>query len=110
MKNIKLLIIDDQERLLQVIRLGLKPLGYDITTAADANRGLRLLLDKAFDILLTDIQMPEMTGLELIYELKRLNVEIPTLVMTAFADVDTTIKAFKHGVVDFIRKPFTIEE
>lgn len=109
-KKIKILIIDDEERLLRVLRLGLKPLGYDVRTASDGEEGFEELLSQTYDIVLTDVRMPRLNGVDLVYELERLNIDVPLIVMTAHAEVDSAVKSLKHGALDYIRKPFTVEE
>lgn len=106
----KILIVDDEERLLRVLRLGLTASGYDVRTAGHGQDALDEILSESFDIIVTDLKMPVMGGLDLILELERLGVKIPLIMMTAFADVDTAVKSFKHGAVDYIRKPFSVEE
>jgi DNA-binding NtrC family response regulator len=108
--KIRILIIDDEERLLRVLRMGLKPLGYDVVTATSAQEGLNLIFKCPLDIILTDIALNAMSGVDLVFELERLNIGLPVIVMTAFAEVDLAVKSLKHGAVDFIRKPFSIEE
>lgn len=107
---VRILIVDDEERLLRVLRLGLKPLGFDVATAESAEVALEHVFHNPVDIILTDVRLGGISGVEMIYELERLQISIPIIVMTAFADVDTAVKSLKHGAVDYIRKPFTIEE
>ena len=109
-KKIKVLIVDDEERLLRVLRLGLKPLGFEVRTASDGEDAYEEVLSQSYDVVVTDIKMPGLSGVELIYELERLNIDIPIIVMTAHAAVDTAVKALKHGAIDYIQKPFTVEE
>ena len=109
-KNIRILIADDEERLLRVLRLGLKPLGYEITTVNSAEEAIQQLCQKPFDIVLTDIRMGDMSGVELVYEMERLQINTPVIVMTAYADVNTAVKSLKHGARDYIQKPFTVDE
>lgn len=106
----KILIIDDEERLLRVLRMGLKPMGYHVRTANNGEEGLEEVLSQSFDIVLTDIKMPKMMGTEFVFELERLSMDIPVIVMTAYADVESATKTLKHGAVDYIQKPFTVEE
>ncbi|MGE0267143.1 MAG: response regulator [Candidatus Omnitrophota bacterium] len=107
---VNLLIVDDEERLLRVLRLGFKPLGFNVLTATTAEEALDIIFNKAVDILLTDIRLPGMSGVELIYELERLNIDLPIIVMTAHSDVDTAVKSLKHGADDYIQKPFTVDD
>lgn len=108
---IRLLIVDDEERLLRVLRLGLKTKGFEVLTASSAEEALKDILSKPLDIVITDIRLGGgMSGVELVYELERLNVQIPVIVMTAFGDVDTAVKSFRHGAFDYIQKPFSVDE
>lgn len=107
---VKILIVDDQERLLRVLRLGLKELGYEVRTADNGEAALKEIYAATPDIVVTDMQMPLMNGIELIYEMERLQLDIPIVVMTAHADVNSAVKSFKHGAKDYIQKPFTAEE
>lgn len=109
-KQVKLLIVDDEERLLRVLRLGLKSLNYEIRTAPNGEVALKELMANQYDLILTDLKMPQMNGAELVFEMERLNLKIPTIVMTAYADVDSAVKTLKHGASDYIKKPFTIDE
>jgi len=106
----KILVVDDEKRMLRVLRLGLGTAGYQVTTASDGDEALEKLLEFPFDLVVTDVKMANMSGVELIYEIERLGMKIPVVVMTAFADVETAVKVFKHGAYDFIQKPFTLEE
>lgn len=107
---VHILIVDDEERLLRVLRLGLRNAGFQVTTADNAEAALDILLKKEIDLLLTDVRLGGMSGVDLIYELERLDVRLPIIVMTAHADVDTAVKSLKHGASDYLQKPFTVEE
>ena len=109
-RQYNLLIVDDEERLLRVLRLGLKPLGFEIHTASNGEEALKLLYDHPWDLILTDVKMPRMMGDEFVLELERLGVTVPIVVMTAYADVESAVKTLKHGAVDYIKKPFSVEE
>ncbi len=106
----QILIVDDEDRLLRVLRLGLPEHGFKVLTASNGQEALKILFDKQVDVVVTDIRMPIMDGVELIYEMERLDIKLPILVTTAHADIDTAIKALKHGACDYIRKPFSVEE
>ncbi len=105
-----MLIVDDEPRLLRVLRLGLPEYGFNVLTAANGEEALKVLFDKQVDVVVTDVRMPVMGGVELIYEMERLGIKLPIVVTTAYADVDTAVKTLKHGACDYIRKPFSVEE
>jgi len=105
-----MLIVDDEPRLLRVLRLGLAEYGFEVLTASDGQEGLKILFNKQVDVVVTDVRMPVMDGVELLYEIERLGIKLPVVVTTAHADVDTAVKSLKHGACDYIRKPFSVEE
>jgi len=107
---VEMLIVDDEPRLLRVLRLGLPEHGFNVLTAANGQEALKILFEKKVDIVVTDIRMPLMDGVELIYEMERLDIKLPIVVTTAHADIDTAVKTLKHGACDYIRKPFSVEE
>ncbi len=109
-ETLKLLIIDDEERLLRILRLGLKKYQFDVMTADSAERGLDYILEKPVDLIITDVRLGGMSGIDLVYELERLQAGVPIIVMTAHADVQSAVKALKHGASDYIQKPFNVEE
>lgn len=109
-KRNKVLIVDDEERLLRVLRLGLKDRGFDVHTVKSGEDAIKRLWEESYDVMLTDIRMSAMSGVELVYELERMRIRMPVIVMTAYADVESAVKTLKHGAYDYIRKPFTIDE
>ena len=106
----KILILDDEEKLLRIIRMGIESKKYDVQTATSASKALKIIYHEPIDLIVTDVKMPGMSGIELVYELERLEMGIPIIVMTAFGDVGTVVKLFKHGAVDYLQKPFSVDE
>ena len=106
----EMLIVDDEPRLLRVLRMGLPQHGFNVVTASNGQEALKVLFASPIDVVVTDVRMPVMDGVELIYEMERLGIRLPVVVTTAHADVDTAVKALKHGACDYIRKPFSVEE
>jgi CheY-like chemotaxis protein/anti-sigma regulatory factor (Ser/Thr protein kinase) len=104
------LIVDDDE----VVRLGLKIAlereGYVVTMAPNGREALELLRRQPFDTVLSDIEMPHMTGLELLGEAKALAPEVPFVMITGRANMNYTIEALRLGAVNFVRKPFSTNE
>jgi len=107
---VEMLVVDDEPRLLRVLRLGLPEHGFNVLTASNGQEALKFLFDKQIDVVVTDIRMPVMDGVELIYEMERLGIKLPIVVTTAHADIDTAVKTLKHGACDYIRKPFSVDE
>ena len=108
--NKKILIVDDESDMLQLLKRSLEPdLNCRIDTASSAKEALKMISQQAFDLVLADIKMPEMDGLELLELIKRDNPELTVVMMTAFGGIETAVKAMRHGAYDFITKPFDHE-
>ena len=104
-----ILIVDDEIRLGDALRRTLALEGYDASYEPDAEEALRALRSQPFDVLLTDLVMPGIDGLELLRRAKRIRPGCEVVVMTAFATVDTAREALKRGAVDYLTKPFSVE-
>lgn len=107
MQKESVLIIDDEEFILQLSRDILSKTEYRVQTAADGKTGMKLLSEDSFDLILTDIKMPDMNGLDVIRQVRTHNTEIPIIVITGHGTLDTAINALRLGAQGFILKPFT---
>jgi DNA-binding NtrC family response regulator len=105
-KKIAILIVDDEESVRESLNHWFTEDGYRVECAENAKKALSILESDAFDIILTDLKMPGMDGLELLQRIKTLNKDSIIIVMTAFATVDTAVKALKEGAFDYVTKPF----
>jgi DNA-binding NtrC family response regulator len=102
-----ILIVDDEQDMLGLLKRSLEPdLGCRVSTAASAEEALKQLAESAFDLVLADIKMPGMDGLELLEIVKRKNPAQTVVMMTAFGEIDTAVGAIRSGAYDFITKPF----
>ncbi|MCU0602827.1 MAG: sigma-54 dependent transcriptional regulator [Desulfobacterales bacterium] len=102
-----ILIVDDEQDMLDLLKRSLEPdLNCRVETASSGEAALKRLSGEAFDLVLADIKMPGMDGLELLEIIKRKNPEQTVVMMTAFGQVDTAVAAMKSGAYDFITKPF----
>jgi len=104
------LIVDDDEGLLEMFQTALSIEGYRCETAANVERALDLIQNVAFDILIADIKMPGMTGLELTERAKKIRPDMAAIVMTAYIEEFSYDSAIEVGASDFIKKPFTVRE
>jgi len=102
---LKVLVVDDEPALREVLSLRIDTWGFDVVTAADAFEAERLLAEVDPDIVLSDVRMPQMTGLELLRRLKGRNAARPVILMTAHGSIDTAVEAMKEGAQDFLTKP-----
>jgi two-component system NtrC family sensor kinase len=110
MSGEKVLIIDDSEALRSLLESILPFGGYEAICAGTGEQGLRLVLEVQPDVIMTDLELPDITGLELLEELNRQGVAIPTIMMTAYGSEGVAAQALKLGVRDYLVKPFTTEE
>lgn len=104
--NISILIVDDEESVRDSLYNWFIEDGYSVACAESAKQALSILESKNFDIILADIKMPGMDGLEMHRRIKSLNRESIVIIMTAFASVSTAVQALKDGAYDYITKPF----
>jgi DNA-binding NtrC family response regulator len=105
-RKISILIVDDEESVRDSLNDWFTDDGYHVKCAENAKKALSILESEDFDIILADLKMPGMDGLEMLRRIKALNKESIVIVMTAFATVDTAVKALKDGAFDYVTKPF----
>jgi two-component system response regulator AtoC len=101
------LVVEDEEKLRRVIELQLKTAGCEVEQAGSAEEALKLV-DRA-DLILTDLRLPGLSGLELLTTLRRQDSHTPVIVMTAFGSIENAVEAMKAGAVDFLPKPFSLD-
>lgn len=104
-----ILVVDDDQYVLESVSAMLKEYGYSISTCSNAPEALDTFAKKQFDVVLTDIKMPVMTGIEFLGKIRETNKEIPIIMMTAYAEIDAAVAAIKNGAFDFIIKPYKPE-
>lgn len=110
MNKARLLIVDDDRALLNSVVMILEDEGYEVFFASSGKEALEKLRQNNYDVVLTDIKMPGMSGIELIEAIKSLGIDAPIILMTAFVEIKTTIEAIKKNAFDFIIKPYNPQE
>ena len=105
-KKVSILVVDDEESVRDSLYNWFIDDGYDVECAENAKKALIMLEARDFDIILADIKMPGMDGMEMHQRIKTLNKEPIFIIMTAFASVDTAVQALKNGAYDYVTKPF----
>ncbi len=100
----RVLVVDDERSMRELLTIVLKRDGYDVLVADDGARAIELLKKQRVDILITDIRMPQMSGVDVLREAKRIDPEIISIVMTAFASTDTAVEALRLGAADYVHK------
>lgn len=106
----KILVIDDEESMRNFMEIMLIKEGYEVETAPSGKTGIDYIKQKNYDLVITDLNMPEMSGIEVLKEIKTFKEDQDLIVVTAFASVDSAIEAMKQGAVDYITKPFKVDE
>lgn len=109
-KKRKLLLVDDEVDIIIFLKQLLKDEGYSSVTANSGQEALQIVKNEPIDILITDIRMPEMDGIELIDKVSKIDKNIHTIMLTGHGDIDTAIQAMKTGSLNYLRKPVNFEE
>src|ERR1035438_2577960 len=110
MTKARILVVDDEESIREFLEIMLKKEGYDVTLAEDGKKAQEILKKKSFDMVISDLQMPHVTGIELLKYVKDLNTDVVFMIITAFGTTETAVEAMKLGAYDYITKPFKIDE
>jgi len=105
-----ILIVDDEKNYLVVLEALLGAEGYEIVTANDAKAALATVREADLDLVITDMKMPGMSGMELLEQCKKMKPELPVIMMTAFGTIEMAVEAMKKHAYDYIEKPFKNEE
>jgi len=106
----RLLFVDDEESMREVVKIALEKDGHQVDTAADGETALDLFRDRDYDMVIHDLKMPGMHGIQLLRELRQVRAGIPIVILTAFAQWDTAVEAMRLGAYDYLRKPFDNDE
>src|SRR5258707_14307368 len=105
-----ILIVEDEAKMRRLLELNLGEDGFTTFSAGDAESGLKLLRENSIDLVVTDLKLPGMNGLEFLQAIKHQNAALPVVVMTAFGSVETAVEAMKAGASDYVLKPFSLAE
>ncbi len=106
----RILVVDDEESIREFLEIMLKKEGYEVTTAEDGKVAQEILTKKSFDMVISDMQMPHVTGIELLKHVKDSYPDVVFMMITAFGTTETAVDAMKMGAYDYVTKPFKIDE
>ena len=106
----KILVVDDEQGLRDVLSIMLKRAGYAVTMATDGEEAIELVNKEIFDLVITDLRMPKVDGMEVLRAVKSTSPETVVLIITAFASADSAVEAMKQGAYDYLTKPFQVDE
>ncbi len=106
----RILLIEDSKKLVDSLRLGLAQSGYEVASAADGELGLRLALGGSWDIVVLDLMLPGLSGLDVLKRLREAECNTHVLVLTAMGAVEDRVRGLQAGADDYLGKPFSIDE
>ena len=106
----KILVVDDSPQISRALNDLLSASGYEVRTAPSGERALQILESTAFDLIITDLKMTGMTGIDLARQVLQTTPGLPVVILTGFGDMDSVISALRLGVADYLKKPFSIDE
>ncbi|MFI5295085.1 MAG: sigma-54-dependent transcriptional regulator [Thermodesulfovibrionales bacterium] len=107
MKRGMILVIDDEDIVRTSCSRTLTPGGFEVKLAKNGQEGLKMMGEEKFDLVLTDLKMPDMDGIEVLRKIKQDWPKVEVIIITGYQTVDTAVKAIKLGAFDYIEKPFT---
>lgn len=108
--SIKILIVDDDSSIRNMLTIVLKKNGYLVSAVDSSEEALKFLKEKQFDLVISDIKMPGISGIDLLKKIKTITPEVPVIMITAFASANDAVEAMKLGAEDYITKPFNLDE
>ncbi len=106
----KILVVDDEAKMRRVLQMMLEENGYQVGLAENGDKALDKMKQANFNLVITDMKMPGKNGLELLRDLRKIDEELPVIVMTAYGSVPTAVEAMRAGAYDYILKPFDLKE
>lgn len=107
---IHILVIEDEKRVADLLKIGLEENGYQVMVAYDGEIGLRLFRSNAFELVISDIILPKLNGFDLCQEIRKANEHIPILILTALGTANDKLEGFDVGADDYMVKPFDFRE
>jgi len=108
--QLKILVIDDDPSIRNMLAIVLKKSGFQVTCTESGKTSLEKLKKESFDLIISDIKMPDIDGIELLKKIKTISPEIPVIMITAFASANDAVEAMKLGAEDYVTKPFSLDE
>jgi len=108
--KVRILVVDDEEIVCDMLFDALSQAGYTVKTAKDGSDAIAQIENEPFEIVITDLKMPGMSGMELLQRVQKINPDICVLIITAYSTIESAVGAMKQGAYDYICKPFELEE
>lgn len=109
METHRILVVDDEVKMRRLLEMSLKNMGHDVVQATDGAQAMNCFDEAPFDLVMTDLNMPRMDGMQLLRSLRERGEEVPVIVLTAFGSIETAVEAMKLGAADYIIRPFEMD-
>lgn len=106
----RILVIDDEKSICDLLAVVFKKEGYEVKTTPSPRQGLELIKEESFDLLISDIKLPELSGMEVLKKVRKMQPELPVIMITAYGTIKEAVEALKIGALDYVIKPFDVEE
>ena len=110
MAKSKILIVDDEVSMREFLEIMLSKEGYKVSSSGSGKEALKMLNDTIYDLIVSDVQMPGMNGIELLRNVKEVCPDTTVIMITAYASTESGVEAMKAGAYDYITKPFKVDE
>jgi len=110
MEKKKALVIDDEQIVLESVSALLTDEGFEVDVSLDGRQGLDWAIERNYDVVLTDIRMPDIGGMKVLRDVKRINPMLPVIMITGYASIESAVQAMKLGAAEYIEKPFEPEQ
>src|SRR5689334_12157303 len=105
----RILVVDDEQSMRELLAIVLRREGYEVVLAENGRAAIEALERSPVDLLISDIKMPDMSGVDVLREAKRLDKDILGIMITAFASTETAVEAMRLGACDYVTKPFDVD-
>jgi len=106
----RILIVDDEKTIRWSLGEALRNIDYEVAEAENGKNALKVFQDDPFDLVILDLKLPDIDGIQVLKKLKETDSEVPVIMMTAYGEIETAVEAIKNGAYDFILKPFQLEK
>ncbi|MFB0565006.1 MAG: sigma-54-dependent transcriptional regulator [Candidatus Aminicenantaceae bacterium] len=106
----KILVVDDEKSILDLLKVAFKKEGWRVSTCLSAQRALELIENNDIDLIVCDIKMPQISGIQILKHVKKKKPDIPVVMITAYASINQAVEALRAGAMDYVVKPFDIDE
>ena len=106
----KILVLDDEEMIRDLLKETFQKKKYEVEIAVDGNEALKKIQANHFDLLVTDLRLPDISGMDILSRVKKKHPEMGIIMITAYGSIKNAVKAMKQGAFDYIAKPFNLDE